>query len=253
MNKKSTRRRNAVIAAIAGAALLVGGSTYALWSASATLTGGTITAGDLNITAGTYNAWDVSADRTDSSDAVIPQGTSTALDGLTGHTITLKDWKMVPGDEVAMVFPYTITLEGDNLVASLEFSSEDLTDLINEDWVSLDYQLFDVDGVAVTSRESIATVLPVVYFQGKNAAEGDVEPNTTDIPIVDGTAQYTFVLYVTFADLNTPDEPGGSSVRYGATQSLLELGDNLKATLTQVRCDDPNVPTANLFACGSNG
>ena len=97
-----------VIAGVAGLALLSGGVTYSLWSDSATVPGGTITNGNLDVAAIGALAWvDVSPDRADA-----------------GHAITdLATWRMVPGDIIEGTQGIGVALEGDNLVATLEVSS----------------------------------------------------------------------------------------------------------------------------------
>jgi len=166
MNQTSAKRRNAVVAGAAGVALLVGGSTYALWSDSDQIEGGTITAGDLQLTAGTLDAYDVSADRVSHGSETIENilddntaqnpltfvdgqvaayngadSSSDGLDGdsgtygikatdgvLQGHTVALADWLIVPGDTVAAVAPYQVKLLGDNLVAELTLDGTKLLD-----------------------------------------------------------------------------------------------------------------------------
>jgi alternate signal-mediated exported protein len=156
MNQASAKRRNAVVAGAAAVALLIGGSTYALWSNKASFDGGEITAGDLALTARTPIAYDVSADRVDRDSETIADiadgnspsnlltfgadqvaayngnATVAGLDGdpgvyglkapadvLQGHVVNPTSWLIVPGDTAAVVTPYEITLKGDNLVAEL--------------------------------------------------------------------------------------------------------------------------------------
>ena len=104
MNKKTT----GVVAGAAGAALLLGGATFALWSDSAPVDGGTITAGNLDVEAVAAQWKDVSADRTDA-----------------GHAIDLDSFRIVPGDTVQGTFGFRAALEGDNMVA--ELSLDDLS------------------------------------------------------------------------------------------------------------------------------
>ncbi|MCL1840609.1 MAG: hypothetical protein FWF75_02505, partial [Propionibacteriaceae bacterium] len=133
------RRATAVVAIAAGVALLAGGSTFALWSTQAQLAAGTIQSGDLELASNaTATSWDVSMGRTDEITPITDSSTNkltfteqtapttvntTGSAGafiMTGHTITsLTDWSIVPGDTVALVAPYTVTLKGDNLVATL--------------------------------------------------------------------------------------------------------------------------------------
>jgi len=256
MTNTSTKRRNAVIAAVAGAALLLGGSTYALWQQSATMSGGTITSGQLAISGEVAQPWDISPDRTDIADLGVTVGGVT-LDGLSGHKIDSLDpaegWKMVPGDKVALAFPYTITLVGDNLVAALTIDG-DLTNLVKASDeivinavenltkapVALTYQLFDDEGQAMTGEEPVSNDGPIFvkYFQdsGNGQEQGKLEPSNI-IPVNDnGTLSVTFVLYVYFDKDATGD----------MSKSIIELSqssvDTVKATLQQVRC----VPNSNF-------
>ena len=285
MTNKSTKRRNAVISAIAGAALLVGGSTYALWSANDTIRGGTITGGNLAIAVGDMQAWDVSEDRIDiDTNGVTAADGETVLQGLRGHAIknlqpqNVGDpyWKMVPGDTVAMAFPYTITLEGDNLVAGLEIQG-DLSEVIKateqigggqsggeaiiiggRSVISLRYQIFDKNGAPLTEApQSVGDIkdgFTVSYFQDSGIGQDDGKPegqmpNNPKIPVVgtDGTATITFVLFVDFSSdavgAKGPDMEKGQDMG----QSLVVLGETLTATLQQVRCIPEEADVASNF------
>lgn len=108
------RRRGLMWVAAGAAALLAGGTTFALWSASDTFSGGTITAGDLNIVElEDTSFWDVSNDRKDATETV------GATDGSQlGHKVDdVNTWRIAPGDKLAASFEATATLDGDNLVA----------------------------------------------------------------------------------------------------------------------------------------
>jgi len=169
MNNKSSKRRNAVIAAVTGAALFMGGSTYALWSSNARIQGGEVAAGDLNLQAGPLTTWDVSRDRTDwqgegtnaegkitipatlgtNNQTIVPAVTLQSTSYMDpnpwgyppgtsmpyGHQIKDTDtWRMTPGDMVAMALPVKVTLVGDNLVAALSFYMEDQVDANGENY-----------------------------------------------------------------------------------------------------------------------
>ncbi|QIM19227.1 alternate-type signal peptide domain-containing protein [Leucobacter coleopterorum] len=114
VTEKKQRRRGLLWVAAGTAALLVGGSTFALWSANDMFSGGTITAGDLNIvTKNDTTFWDVSGDRADATETVGNTDGSQL-----GHSITdVNTWRIAPGDKLAASFEPTITLDGDNLVA----------------------------------------------------------------------------------------------------------------------------------------
>src|SRR5690606_180399 len=106
LHKKGTTMNNktkGVIAGIAGLALLGGGTTFALWSDSATVAGGTITNGNLEVAAIGALAWvDASSPRVDED-----------------HTIDPATWRMVRGDVVEGTQGLGVALQGDNLVAEL--------------------------------------------------------------------------------------------------------------------------------------
>uniref|UniRef100_UPI0004A7E71C SipW-dependent-type signal peptide-containing protein n=1 Tax=Leucobacter sp. PH1c TaxID=1397278 RepID=UPI0004A7E71C len=71
VTEQKKRRRGLMWVAAGAAALLAGGSTFALWSASDTFSGGSITAGDLNIEQlEDTSFWDVSNDRKDATETV---------------------------------------------------------------------------------------------------------------------------------------------------------------------------------------
>ena len=272
MTNKTTRRRNAVIAAVAGAALLLGGSTYALWQATANLEGGTITAGDLNIQAGTFNAWDVSSDRLDSQNtedgaqAVSTVGSQDPEiapitlqdeegDSVLGHPIRISakpsdsdsDWKMVPGDTVALTIPYLITLKGDNLVAKLEMGvKKDILDELTatDSLLSVQYQMFNDEGQPVGDGGTLSQEKNVIsYYQGYNPTGAGGQPEADTIPTVnnDGNAVFVLVLYVSFDPANMTVE------REQVNGTLLSLAGTLNMTLTQVRCD--GAPAGSIFSC----
>lgn len=99
----SSRRKMAVIAIAAGAILLLGGgTTLAYWSTSASLTAGTVTTGDLNLT----------VTPGESEWTLTPEGGAPAA--ADPDTV-----RIVPGDTVTMTQTATLTLVGDNLEAEL--------------------------------------------------------------------------------------------------------------------------------------
>lgn len=99
--KKTTKGS---LAAIGAAALLLGGGTsLAYWTATGDAPAGTITAGELKLTAGTCDA-----------DWVYATGSASA-----GSAVTL--W--VPGDVVTKSCTFTVTATGDNLEATLSAPS----------------------------------------------------------------------------------------------------------------------------------
>lgn len=121
MNKKTT----GILAGAAGAALLLGGGTFALWSDSSSVSPNTIVTGNLDIEAAcapvlaevpeiraaaaecsTAEWFDTSGDRNDSPHPIVIG----AAEG---------SWRAVPGDEATGYYYFAGALEGDNLVATL--------------------------------------------------------------------------------------------------------------------------------------
>lgn len=105
VQKKGTRT-TAVVAIAAGAVLLLGGgTTLAYWSTQASITAGTVTSGDLNITVATEDVeW-----------TVTPEGA-----GGVAIPADIDTLRIVPGDTVTMTQTATLTLVGDNLNADLD-------------------------------------------------------------------------------------------------------------------------------------
>jgi len=99
--KKITK---ATIAGAAGILLLAGGTTFALWSDSATVNGGSVTSGTLALEATGTPAWN---------------DTSTAT------PVPIADiaaFRIVPGDTVEYTSSFTVSATGDNLTADLDVS-----------------------------------------------------------------------------------------------------------------------------------
>ncbi len=252
MTEKNTKRRNAVIAAVAGAALLVGGSTYALWSAGGTFSDGTITAGDLNLSIdGPVGQYDVSADRTDSSSkpikdkadgVVLTMKTAEAADvtnlnntsgALSGHTVDLSTWRIVPGDTVAVVTPMTVTLKGDNLVAALTMDTTKLAEDLTSEGITYQYAVFDSTGAQLGETMSLVVgdedeSLALLQANGSGQTTGvDDTLDSTGVPTVnvDGTATVTLVVFGNFSSATT-------GRTYANTADALS---DIPVTLAQVR------------------
>ncbi len=219
------RRRFPVplVAAVATAALL-GGSTFALWSASGDLTGGTVVAGDLDLSLKSSAFFDVSADRADVVQNPITSGVK-----ITGHTVDLAKWRIVPGDKVAMVHTVDVTLEGDNMVAALSVTEKPGADL-NIDGMSYSYEVYRSSGTKLVSETALGTAQSL-YLAAPEAA-GAVGPGVdaeavTPVYALSGAKEtLVVVVYGTFdaAQVDTLD----SAKAYDALSDLT-------VTLTQVR------------------
>lgn len=194
-NKMNKKKAAGTLAAVAAGALLLGGTTSALWSDSETLAGGNITAGNLDVASLGTSTWqDVSADP--------------AVD------IDLDTFRIVPGDTLQGTQAVDVALEGDNMVANFDVSlpaaSGDL--LSDTNGVTLNYVVTD-DAGAEVGGAAVGTPSQVTLVPEDVSAE------------LDGTADYTVTLTAAF-DESTPDQ-----VRTQATAALAEAG----VTLTQVR------------------
>jgi alternate signal-mediated exported protein len=250
MTTRVRNKRHVIVAAVAGAALLVGGSTYALWFTSADVNGGqVVTAGDLDLAGGTMKAWDVSTDRGYDTDVktaasagfseimlMLPgEADQPGDEPIKGLAVNLSTWKIVPGDTVALTFPYKVTAKGDNLVASLTvpgatklFNVTNKASSLKDEEpaaINLDYQMFGADGQELGEITSLLDADQLVaYVQPLGSRE-----YTADKPVVEtdeaGTVVLTMVLYVTFKSVDD---------RVGANE-ILTMANQLTATVAQVR------------------
>lgn len=117
-----------LIAGAAGILLLAGGSTYALWSDSATVAGGTIATGNLDIAVGTAS-WNEISD----PEAIVA-------------VPAIGSYKMVPGDILQLTQPVTITTSGDKMLGKLTVSSAQVNDaalFTASQGVTASYKLYD--------------------------------------------------------------------------------------------------------------
>lgn len=189
---EENRRRKGLIWVAGGAALLLGGSTFALWSASDTFTGGTITAGDLNLVqAADTTFWDVSSDRLDAT-ATVPGTDGTQP----GHALSPSDastWRMVPGDKVSASFSADVTLEGDNLVGLLSLDGLEAVDS-GITGVSYSYEVYQA-GEIVVEETALPTVTgaPLLHLSAPGTGQDSGAEDATATGPVGGTAAATTV------------------------------------------------------------
>jgi alternate signal-mediated exported protein len=197
VTEEKKRRRGLLWFSAATAALMIGGSTFALWSASASIVpGDKINNGDLNLTASAATQlYDVSPDRTDGAVTILPGITGSPK----GHTIDSTTWNMVPGDKIAAVLSADVTLTGDNMVAKLS-----ITDLPDEAGVGSNlewsYQVYK-GNVEITSGE-IAGGQAALYRSAMDGADDTNLPSV--VQMTQATENYTVVVFGTF-DGATPD------------------------------------------------
>jgi len=222
MTQKSNRRRNAIIAAVAGAALFLGGSTYALWSQTADLEGASIQAGNLNIVAGDIEVWDVSPDLGYVTPAA-PGGLSVGKNG--ALIADPEAFRAVPGDAIIMAVPFTITMVGDNLVADLTMTVAE-GDLLeaNEFSSDLTVSLYTVIGGVSSDAKSLTELETSLYlgrYQAKAGTGGFILPGNT---VIDGTKDGVLVVSVSFDHSATGD-----------MNKILSIAEALQLSLQQVR------------------
>lgn len=207
VTEEKKRRRGAVWVAAGASALLLGGSTFALWSASDTFSGGTITAGDLNIAQlEDTSFWDVSNDRADATEVV------GSTDGSQkGHKIDdINTWRLAPGDKVAASFETTVTLEGDNLVARVGLDGLDQLES-SISGLTYSYEVYYGDKLLVNETAlPTGADAPLLYLAaptaGQDAGKDDATNGTlgSTTEAVDGVAaqKAVFGMPSTTADLN---------------------------------------------------
>ncbi len=265
------KRRRGLIWVAAGAAAAVvaaGGGTFALWSDSASFSGGTITAGDLDLTLVKDTAfYDISPDRQDIApieasgvvlldtskhDENIPDGVDWMQnEELMGHAITkIADWRMVPGDTVAAVAETEVTLVGDNLVAELSvdpgsFTRSAVTDspAFADDSLTYTYTLFDSAGKIIEGYDhqpmpSTDFAGHLAYFSapqdGQAAGETDAEdtPPVIDINTVgaNGVARITVVIEAAFDDVDGRTDVKAAEALGSIKLSLDQLRAGTEAT-----------------------
>jgi spore coat-associated protein N len=124
--------KGAIALGAAGLLLLGGAGTYALWSDSVTLDGGTINAGQLDLAVTSPGAW-----------ADVSTGTPVAIADIDAFPV-------VPGDVLTYSLSATLTAEGENLEATLAADPASITgdaDLLADMTITT---AVSTDGVAIT-------------------------------------------------------------------------------------------------------
>lgn len=154
-NLKAGKTGKAFIASAVGVCLLLGGSTYALWSANATVNSeATITAGDLRVSSASSNNWfDVSK----------PASPVELLD--------LSEFYMVPGDKLQLDQDMNLIIVGDNISGKLTVelpNSTESASLLAQ--AKFTVKIFNPDG------EEIASITPATNSNKIEAVVENLEP-----------------------------------------------------------------------------
>lgn len=178
--KKTTK---GFLAGAAGLGLLLGGSTFALWSDSANLDAQRIRSGNLEVKVNEANWRDISPDRTDK--------------GRRGHHINLERFRIIPGDKIQARYPVNVALEGENMVAQLKLTEAGKKHASDELTKGLDieYAIQDRWGRTVdTSGKDGSRIFLAAKDNG----------NAGNLPRVDadsaGRAEFTVTVTVTFKE-----------------------------------------------------
>ncbi|GAA4115374.1 alternate-type signal peptide domain-containing protein [Enteractinococcus coprophilus] len=178
--KKTTQ---GFLAGAAGLGLLLGGSTFALWSDSADLNDQRIASGNLEVQVSEVNWRDISPDRTDK--------------GKHGHEINLERFRIIPGDKIQARYPIKVALEGENMVAKLKLAEAGKKQAVGElaAGLEVEYEVKDRWGRTVdTSGRDGSTI----YLASKDNG------NPGNLPRVDadgqGRAEFTVTVTVTFKE-----------------------------------------------------
>lgn len=187
-NKKNNVLKGVGVAA-AGAVLLGGLATYASWSDSTLVEGGTIQSGQLAV------------EHTDTK----VQDTSPARGGV-AHDIDLATWKAVPGDQVTLTVGLDIAVEGDNILAALDASAlEASIPQGAEDYVSYTIELQEPGGTAIASGDEVDWLTIEAPRDGQGDEDATYDADIVSDANLDGEADVNAVITVDF-DPDTPEQ-----------------------------------------------
>ena len=152
--------RGAIALAAAGLLLLGGAGTYALWSDSVTLGGGSINAGQLDLAVTAPGAW-----------ADVSTGTPVSIANIAAFQI-------VPGDVLTYSLSATLRAEGDNLEATLAANPASITgdaDLLADIDITTDVSIDGTDVTVITEANDEDTVDVVVTFDFDEASGNETQ------------------------------------------------------------------------------
>lgn len=191
-----------IVAGAAGAALLLGGGTFALWSDSGDVDGGTISSGNLDVEVlneGTASWVDSSSDRTD-----------------VGHSIDLSTFAIVPGDTITGTYGIDLGLEGDNMLANLKLTSGEAATGALAPGLTIAYAV-EQGGTVIATGDSAGVDITLRSSDNGNA---DSTSAATVPAAVDATADLSLVVTVTFEDQDDQDLTKAAATLAGASVSL---------------------------------
>jgi alternate signal-mediated exported protein len=214
--ERKSRRVKGIAAGVAGIAMLLGGSTFALWSDSESLGGATeIIHGKLDLGGTvTKKIYDISATQNAAHTGTSLLATGTARD----ITSDIANVRAVPGDDYEIdMTGITVDLAGDNMVANLVFKLDSGT-VYSDGW-TFAYTLFK-DGSTVSGKTNVTAT----------ATEMQTGITISDLNV--SSSSYSLAIKASF------DATGTNYIFTDGTANtngeLLKLPD-FSATLTQVR------------------
>ncbi|MDR2253217.1 MAG: hypothetical protein LBD97_05040 [Bifidobacteriaceae bacterium] len=215
-----SKRTKGVIAGAAGVALLLGGSTFALWSTTTSFgESGTIGMGEITVkTVGELELYDVSSDRTN-TDAETQKMT-----GRDGHKIDTED-ALVPGDHLAVVQDFQLELKGDNLLAEISLAVGNvMNETITTSGAVVTYSVQQSDGSEIVSDvpwgAEDASVTVEKYF-ATTANEDNGQNNV--VTLADG--KFRVILFVEIS----------TNIHGTALMNLQQELTDMTVTVSQVR------------------
>ncbi len=199
--KKTTQ---GFLAGAAGLGLLLGGSTFALWSDSDSANNSQITSGNLEVKVNDANWRDISDDHT-----------------AQGHEIKdLTEFKIIPGDKIQGEFGVAVALEGENMVAELKLANAG--ELGAEGplarGLEVDYEIQDHVGTSIGHGKTDGVKVQLASPDNGNNQGWHRLPTVNATP--DGKAEFTVVVTVKFKDT---DDLTLRKSRAGLLNAELEL------------------------------
>lgn len=189
-NSSAKRMTRTVLASTLGISLVIGGSTYALWSTVASSnTAAAITTGDLQVTALSPQKWfDVTK-----ADAPV-------------EIVSLDDYRMAPGDSIRLTQTLNTIIVGDNMSGVLQVlvPNETLSEPLMTQ-AKLTLALFDKDGVeigSVTPTTNTADSLTLeVEDLARSSATGDAYTIQLTVALPAATTNSAKVQVASLADM----------------------------------------------------
>lgn len=173
------RRRTLVVGTLfaAGAAVVVGGTTLALWSAQAGISGGRISAGDLTL------------ERGDGSWTQVTPGVTEPASG--DLETSPESFISMPGDVIEFELPITTTLQGANLQAALSVEAGSAaSEELSSGSITAVYRVENAAGEQVAPATGTAELGELVTLAGLTSSNEGVSTDWTVVVTVNVQGDY---------------------------------------------------------------